>query len=314
MRYLKLASEKNPSSDFIELNDLNGFLCTSFQSLGISRKMEFLSINNRQFVVDNKHNFKKYNLTIEILSKYSEYEQKHRELITFLDRNKKDGFRLYFKPYPNMPIRYCLCNIESSVKTDKLQPINLVLVQNSLWLTEEIKAEGVQNKIEENNIFAFTKQEGLTDVDGNDYYASSFAYDESINKYCIKFYNGAMADAIIKNDSYNEIPLKIQINGPCGNPVVSLFRKGENSPIKTTEIKVEVSDNYYLEIDANINKNGVWYVNNKTGEKDDYSKYIEYQNGSPYFFIDNGEYVVKVTDSNQNICEFYVFYQEEYGE
>ena len=88
MRYLKLASAKNPDTDFIELNDFNGFLCTRFETLGISRKLEFLTIENRQFSVDNKPDFKKYRLTIEILTKYAEYEAKHRELIDFLARKK----------------------------------------------------------------------------------------------------------------------------------------------------------------------------------------------------------------------------------
>ena len=128
MRYLKLASAKNPDNDFIELNDFNGFLCTSFQQLGISRSLEFLSIKNRQFSVNNKPAFKNYTLKIEILSKYSEYEAKYRQFNTFIDRNKKDGFRLYYRPYDGMELRYCLCDIEKLEKTEKLQPIILNLI------------------------------------------------------------------------------------------------------------------------------------------------------------------------------------------
>ena len=163
MRYLKLASAKNPFTDFIELNDFNGFLCTSFQSVGISRKLEFLAIKNRQFAVSNDVDFKKYSLVIEILSKYSEYEAKHRELITFLDRNKKSGFRLYYRPYNGMDLRYCLCSIENSARTEKRQPVTLILVQNSLWLGEQKISKTAQGIKDSGNLFAFFD-------DGNCYY------------------------------------------------------------------------------------------------------------------------------------------------
>ena len=76
MRYLKIASATNPYTDFIELNDLNGFFCTNLKTLGISRAIQFLAIENRQFATSNKPNFKKYELTVEILTNYSEYEKK----------------------------------------------------------------------------------------------------------------------------------------------------------------------------------------------------------------------------------------------
>ena len=123
MRYLKITSATNPDNDFVLLNggyfdkngqkntsflSFTGFLCTQFQTLGISRELEFLTIENRNINVKNKPNFKKYSLTIEILSKYAEYEAKYQELITFLDRNKKNGFRLYYRPYDGIETRYSL--------------------------------------------------------------------------------------------------------------------------------------------------------------------------------------------------------------
>lgn len=306
MRYLKLASAKNPDTDFIELNDFNGFLCTSFQSLGINRKLEFLAIKNRQFVVDNKTNFKKYSLTIEILSKYSEYEKKHRDLILFLDRNKKDGFRLYYRPYNGMALRYCLCDIESSQKTEKLQPVVLILSQCSLWLGEEKKFTTSQVVEDVENLFAFTNDNG--------YYSAKFGLDENANEYCIEFYSGVSTEASLSNDGYNEVPLRIRIYGPCVNPIVSLFREGENEPFRQTQIFTNVDDDYYIEINSNILENGVWYVNKNTDEKIDYSELVNNEMGSPYFYIDNGNYVVKVKDSSNNICTTYIFFQEEYSE
>ena len=308
MRYLKLASAKNPDTDFIELNDFNGFLCTSFQTIGISRKLEFLAIKNRQFTVDNKTNFKKYSLTIEILTKYSEYEQKHRQLITFLDRNKKDGFRLYYRPYEGMELRYCLCDIETSTRGEKRQPIVLTLSQNSLWLGEQKKATTSQNE-GQGNLFVFDEDESI-----NEYYSASFSVDEDINNYyCVSFYSGIETQATIVNNSYNEIPLNIKIYGYCVNPVVSLFRKNEDEPIKQLRVFANIDDGYYLEINANIKENGVWYINSSSGNKIDYSELVDNQLGSPYIYIDNGEYSIKVADEGNNVCITDVFIQEEYS-
>lgn len=308
MRYLKLASAKNPDNDFIELNDFNGFLCTSFQSLGINRKLEFLAIKNRQFVVDNKPSFNKYNLTIEIMSKYSEYEVLYRKLITFLDKNKKSGFRLYYRPYENdeRGIMYCLCDIETFTKTEKRQPIVLSLSQNSLWLRKENKSSTEFIETQKENLFEFKD-------DGDGYYSVSFSLDQETNSYCVEFYSNASTEAIIVNNGFNEIPLNIRIYGHCVNPIVSLFRKGEDKPIRETKIVATISNGYYVEINSEILKNGVYYVNNNTNEKIDYSEVVDNELGSPYFYIENGEYLIKVVDGDNNICNADIFYQEEYS-
>lgn len=324
MRFLKLASANNPATDFILLNggyfdkdgekienfnEFNGFLCTSFQSLGISRKLEFLAINNRQFVVENNPEFKKYGLTIEILTKYSEYEAKHRELITFLDRNKKDGFRLYYRPYNDMDLRYCLCDIETSSKTDKFQPISLTLIQESLWLGDVKRVTSVKVVNEKENLFAFDEDETI-----EGYYSAGFEYDEDLQEYCMEFFFDAFTEAEIANASYNEIPLNIKIYGPCVTPAIFLYRKGENTPIRKIQLEVTIADGDYVEINANIKNNGVWLVKNGEKEKRNYSGYIANENGSPYIYIGNGEYVLTVIDNSMSICEVEFSYQEEYSE
>lgn len=308
MRYLKLASAKNPATDFIELNDFNGFLCTSFQSLGISRKLEFLAIKSRQFTVKNDVEFKKYSLVIEILSNYSQYEVKYRELTNFLDRNKKVGFRLYYRPYDNMDTRYCLCDIVNLVKVEKRQPVTLLLSQGSLWFGEQKISKTAKNADSEGNIFGFFD-------DGNGYYSAGFYKDEKIsNYYCVEFFGNVTTEASIINNSYNEIPLNIRIKGACVNPVVSLFRKGENTPFRQLEISSNIDEGYYVEIISHIGENGVWLVNGTTGERIPYNEFVNNEYGSPYFYVDNGEYVLKVTDDANNTCETEILYQEEFSE
>lgn len=308
MRYLKITSAENPDTDYIELNDFNGFLCTQFRTIGINREYEFLTVNNRRFSVDNKTSFKDYSLTIEILSKYSEYEIKHRYFITFLDRNKKGGFRLYYCPYEGMEERYCLCDIKSSVKTEKREPIVITVSQNSLWFGIQQYAETSQTE-QEGNLFVFKEDE---DVSG--YYSAGFYLDEDTEDYCIAFYNGIETTAEIVNNCYNDIPLNIKIYGTCVNPVVSLFRKGENEPLKRLKVYANVDQNHHIEVDADILKNGIWLVANDNSSIIDYSEAIDNELGSPYFYIENGEYYVTVEDDGNNVCIAEISWKEEYSE
>lgn len=307
MRYLKIASDKNPDSNFIELNDFNGFLCTQFQTLGLSRKIEYLKINNRQIDVNNDINFIDYNLTIEILTTYNEFEGKYEEFRQFIDSNKKSGLRLYYSPYNNIQQRYILCDVKSLSKNDKMKPIQLVLSQKSLWLSDVKKEETTISGIQESNIYAFTD-------DGNGYYSVGFYEDENItNYYCIAFTDGVSTQAHISINCYNEIPLTINIYGKCLNPVIRLFRKGEDSPLRTTRIIADIDNGYHIKISGKIFDNGVWIVENATGRMIDYSEFVDNSYGSPYFFIDNGEYYITVVDSGQNSVKAEILWQEEYS-
>ena len=309
MRYLKIASDKNPTTDFIELNDFNGFFCTQFQTLGISRELNFLTIQNRNINVGNKHKFKKYSLTIEILTKYSLYEAKYNELITFIDRNKKSGFRLYYRPYDGMDLRYCLCDIETSTKINKMEPVTLTLTQNSLWLGQEKKYTTSQAEEMQGNIFAFSG----SDISG--YYSASFNLDENIsNYYCLMFYNGITSQTIIENKSYNDVPFNAKIYGECINPTLIIYKENNTEPIKKIQILATINDNYYIEINSNIIENGVWYVNSTTGQKTDYTALVNNSLGSPYFFLEHGKYNIKIQDDGQNECVCDIFFQEEYNQ
>lgn len=306
MRYLKITSAENPS-DGIELNDFNGYLCTSFTTLGISRQYETLAVGNRQFSVDNKPKFKDYSLTVHILTKYSLWEQYYRKLINFFDRNKKSGFRLYYNPYngnsSDNRTRYILCDIKTTTKTEKMQPITLTVSQNSLWLGEDKIVNSISIVDTTSNIFAFKQDDDL--------YCAAFKADN--NYYCISFYSGVTNKIIITNDCYNEIPLVIRIYGECVNPLISIFRVDEAAVIHNIQILKNVDKNHYIEINSYINENGVWLVNENTGEKQDYSEFVNNNLGSPYVYIDNGEYEIKITDGINNI-QGIILYNEEYSE
>ena len=322
MRKIKIASAKNPENDFIELNDIygvnifsnegnkitKGFLCTQFQTLGISREVEFLMIRNRNIPVSNKPKFSKYSLTIEIMSLYSEYERKYQEFISFLDRNKKDGIRLYYKPYDDREEKYCLCSIETSSKVAKRQPIVLNLLQDSLWFGGlNVRHTSQTQEETDKNLFVFDNDNG--------YFSASFSLDLEIpNYYCMAFYNGIKQQAEIKISGYNEVPLNIRVHGKCVNPQVFLYRKNDNNPIKQFQVFETIEKGRYLEINSGILENGVWEVDLATGEKIDLTELVDYSNGSPYFYLENGEYYIVAIDGGGNECVTDISWQEEYNE
>lgn len=312
MRYLKITSAENPDNDYIELNDFNGFLCTSFTTLGISRQYETLAVGNRQFSVDNKPKFKDYSLTVHILTKYSLYEAKYNELITFLDRYKKDGFRLYYNPYngnsSDNRTRYILCDIKTTTKTEKMQPITLTVSQNSLWIGKLKYNNLVSEEQTIDNIFEFKKDE----IDN--IYCASFKKDvyEKDDYYCINFVENYFENSIIVNECYNEIPLQIYINGYCDTP--HLVLKDENNvDIKEIQIDVIIPKGYYVYINSHINENGVWLVNSETGIKTDISDKVYNEKGSPYWYIGHGTYYLSIAQTNDAVsCR--VEFNEEYSE
>lgn len=307
MRYIKIASAKNPINDYIELNDFQGYFCTSLQGLGFSRKIEYLKIQNRQDNVNNQVEFKDYSLTIEILTNYANFEPRYRELTTFLDRNKNNGLRLYYRPYDNMETTYMLCDIKSFTKTEKRQPLQLIVTQKSFWLSEEKKITTNYIEDERTNLFVF-------DEDSiNNYYSANFELDNNTEIYCIAFFGGFTTQGYINIQGYNDIPLKIKIYGKCVEPIVSLFRKGEGKPIKKTQVYANVDNGYHLEINSNIFENGIWLVNNISEEKTDYTELVNNALGSPYFFVNHGEYYITIVDSSNSECITDVLWQEEYS-
>jgi hypothetical protein len=309
MRKIKLSSAKYPDKDFIELNDFNGFFCLQFQPIGISRSIEFLTIKNRNIPVNNRPAFKKYSLTIEIFTLYSVYEQMYFTLMSFLDRNKKDGFRLYYKPYDDMEERYCLCSIEMSTKSVKLQPVVLTLTQNSLWIGEQSEARSIQQAEAKGNLFVFA------DTNNDGYFSANFLPDADVSDYyAIAFYNGISQKAEISIVGYNDVPLNIVIKGRVVNPQIRLYRKGGDTVIKSFEVFEEIDEGHSLQINSGILENGVWEVNDATGEKRDLTESINYANGSPYFYLENGDYVMEANDADGNACEMIVTWNEEYSD
>ena len=298
--------------DVVSLTNFGGLLCTSFSALGVSRRLDFLPVQNKNVTVVNKPQFKSYNLTIEILANYSEWDRIYREFVNFLDRNKTKGFRLYYKPNetPDSELRYCVCSIQQSAKIEKMKPITITVYQNSLWIGA-LKVENVAPQYSaQDNLFAFAE-----DPDVSGYFAAAFAEDPDISGYyCIPLFKGALSVGTITNNSYNDVPLTIRIYGACVNPVVLIYKHGEDTPFRQIRIFANVADGYYIEIEAGVLQNGVWYVSSNTGEKVDYGVFVDHSLGSPYVFIGNGEYDIRVQDNGNNDVNARIYFCEEYSE
>jgi hypothetical protein len=154
-------------------------------------------------------------------------------------------------------------------------------------------------------------------VFGNDngYYSASFKEDADIDDYyCISFYSGIKQQAEINITGYNEVPLNIHVRGKCTNPEIFLYRKSDNELVKRFQVFVEIDQDHYLEINSGILNSGVWEVDVHTGEREDLTEVINYAYGSPYFYLENGDYYVLVQDINNNNCLTDISWQEEYSE
>lgn len=310
--YMTSDTDTPSEVDVVSLTNFNGLLCTSFSALGVSRQLDFLTIQNRNVTVVNKPQFKSYNLTIEILANYNGWDRIYRDFVNFLDRNKTKGFRLYYKPNetPDSELRYCVCSIEQSAKVEKTRPITLVVVQNSLWIGA-LKVENIAPQYSaQDNMFAFAED---TDVSG--YFAAAFLEDADISDYyCIQLFKGALSIGTVKNNSYNDVPLTIRIYGACVNPTVMIYKHGEDAPLRQIRVFANVASGYYIEIEAGVLQNGVWYVSNATGEKVDYGELVDHSLGSPYVFLENGEYDIRVQDNGNNDVNAQIYLREEYSE
>lgn len=308
MRKIKLTSVKNPEYDVIELNDFSGLLCTKFQSLGVSRTLEFLQIKNRNLAVKNTPNFRSYSLTIEILSPYSLYEKAYYDFLKFIDRNKKDGIRLYYQAYDNVPEKYCFCEIQQTDKTEKRQPIVLTLVQSSFWFGKAEARKTSQGVEKITNPFEFSKIEGM------DYYAASFALDEDSSTndfYAISFSNPVSQYADVTISGYNEVPIEFVISGKSINPIITIYEDGKI--IRQVQINIVVDEGQKLQITAGIVNYGVWLIDSD-GKCYDVSNNINHSLGSPYVFLDHGTYSVTVQGEGDGASSTIISWQEEYSE
>ncbi|MBR5202938.1 MAG: hypothetical protein IKW45_06705 [Clostridia bacterium] len=264
--------------------------------------------------MENNPQFKKYSLTIEILSKYGEYEANYSLLRTFLDRNKQDGFRLYYKPYAGEALRYCLCSIETSQKENKLQPVLLTLTQDSFWYgIEQTATTSPESADIGENLFVFAE-----DDDG--YYSAQFKNDESVampigssGYYSIAFYGGIENVAQIVNNSYNEVPVAFRIKNGI-NPIITIYKQGSTEALKRVGVLATIEQNYYLEINADILNSGVWLVNERTGAKVDYTERVDYSLGSPYVFLGNGTYRLSAEHEGGSALEVTAIWQGEYSD
>lgn len=299
MRKIRLESITDPR-EVIQLSDLTkDYFCTSLQTFGMKRELEFFAIKNRRQAVSNNPSFKRIVLRIEILSSYNLYEEKYRNLARFLDKHKRNGIRLYYQADTNEPEMYTICDIEEVSKTDKRMPVTLTLQQNSLWLIS--KEEKVSKQEQSGNVFAFSN-------DGYGFYSAGFKQDSD---YSISFYSTS-SKAEITNNSYEKVPLIIRITSECTNPTI-FIRDVNGKNYKTIKINASVASNEYLEINSNVFESQIYLYNEATGFKTDLSGKVDYSYGSPFAMIGNGIYTVEVTDENQTNCEATIWWQEEYN-
>lgn len=319
MREVKITSELNPTTDFLNLTDFSGFFCTSIQGLGATRETANLSVKTRSLVTENKPTFRIFSLGVNILTPYSQYEAAVKQLFDFLDRNKENGFRLYVNDNPSVYAkqRYVMCSLDSVNRNDKRQIVELRLAQHSFWLAEATTASGVAKvDISTGNWYEYANR----GTEAEPYYAYSYkpfttADYKIMNYYSTSYFNSGaqIGDAIdleIENGSYNKVPLIVKVYGECTNPVILLYENEGSVATRMVSVDVNIPADSWLEINSTIEGNGVYLCTVNT--KDDIFHNIDLANGSPYMYVGNGKHRLHVIAMSNGSFSANAVFQEEY--
>ena len=319
MREVKITSELNPTTDFLNLTDFNGFFCTSIQGLGATRETANLSVKTRSLVIENKPTFRIFSLGVNILTPYSQYEAAVKQLFDFLDRNKENGFRLYVNDNPSVYTkqRYVMCSLDSVNRNDKRQIVELKLAQHSYWLAEATTVPGVANvNISEGNWYEYANRGTETEA----YYAYSYSpfttADNNITNYYSTSYfisgaqTGEAINLDIENGSYNKVPLNVKVYGACTNPTIMLYENEGSVATRIVSVDVNIPAGSWLEINSTIEGNGVYLCTD--GTKSDIFHSIDLTNGSPYMYVGHGKHRLQVSAASNGSFSAHAVFQEEY--
>ena len=278
------------------LNDFNKYLLTLPQGLGFEFKNTFLNVGNQRVLVEKEYQFKEINGTIEVCGNTrNDWEKNYNELKNFIVKNKKSGFRLYYKTTEDAE-KYIICNIKLLTKTEKttyciLVPI--VLEPRSLWekdYTVVSEKVGDLEESEDENLVAFLQRE-----DGS--YNYGFLYEEETDDYNATYVSGLFGQIELVNDGDEEIPLKVILNSACETPIITL-KNIKNETEQSARIFTTLIDGDVLTLNSNPENLSIIVVR-KTGVVEDVTTNID-MSMKTFLTLPVGNYTLEITDSNGN--------------
>lgn len=280
------------------LNDFNKYLLTLPQGLGFEFKNTFINVGNQRVLVDKEYQFKEINGTIEVSGNTRlDWENNYNELKSFIVKNKKSGFKLYYKS-SNDAEKYILCNIRLLTKTEKTTYgllIPIALEPRSLWEKDyTIVSEKQENIINNENIVSFSEQEDGT---------YSFVYKQEIEtgEYNAKYLNNLAGKVELINDGDDEIPLKIILKSECVNPIMILRNVNDSSDIDVSRIFVVLHSGDVLTLNSEPENLSIKIVRS-TGIVEDVTKNIDISEKT-FLTLPVGSYILEITDDNGNYVD-----------
>lgn len=140
-------------TDYIELNDLGGYLVSSPTGLGIYLNNSYLNVGTERILTGQTLSFRPITLTIDIVGGTRQaVEGKYNDLRDFIAKYKRGGFRLAYKPHEGSYVtrdgeekpfqeRYIECDIKDFDKTEKAtsryMPIPVNIEPRTYWRIDE---------------------------------------------------------------------------------------------------------------------------------------------------------------------------------
>ena len=278
------------------LNDFNKYLLTLPQGLGFEFKNTFINVGNQRVLVDKEYQFKEINGTIEVSGNTRlDWEKNYNELRSFIAKNKKSGFRLYYKTTEEAE-KYIVCSIRLLTKTEKTTYgllIPIALEPRSLWekdYTVVSEQVGDLEEGESENLVAFLHRE-----DGS--YNYGFLHEQETGEYTATYVAGLFGQIELVNDGDEEIPLKIILNSPCETPILTL-KNIKDEPIQTARIFVTMVNGDILTLNSDPENLSIIVVRS-TGAVEDVTNNID-MSMKTFLTLPVGNFTLEITDSNGN--------------
>lgn len=305
MRTFKLYG--NTTGTYIYFNSNNNFLINP-QNLGINIKNTYQRLGNKNIKTDEEFIFQTFLAEIYFLN-----YQKYTDFITFISKNKTNGFRLYYSPYTDYE-RYSECDFTEISKTEldeyKRLKSTFKIELKSYWLLDITKSSTFEEDA------TLGKEYILDETETNPLFAYAYVYleDTDEDSDSLFYYNyryniaGKNTVTLINNGSV-ETSLKIVLNGVATNPTLALYDVNGNL-IQNASFTITVASGEQFIIDSDEENMKIALINTSLEEIDetqtqDYSK-------TTYITLPVGEYNLIISDDNAVAITGYVEYKLQY--